>query len=260
MRVLCVDHEERSLNEAVVICRENPAVDAVVGLGSAAEVREWFKVNRADFVLIDVELPDKSGIDLAAELREMSPLLPIVFLAEDARLAYEAFRVYPQNYLLKPLTKAALEREINRCLLARSLRDVSHIEVKTFGNFEITVDGSALSFKRSRAKELLALLVDKLGSGISRAQAFTEMWEDREYDRKAQKYFDNILASLVETLREHNISEIIEIKSGRMRIRPELLDCDRYRFDMGDSEAISAYQGIYMYGYSWANWNGGFFD
>ena len=203
MRVLCVDHEERSLNEAVVICRENPAVDAVVGLGSAAEVLEWFKMNRADFALIDVELPDKSGIDLAAELREMSPLLPIVFLAEDARLAYEAFRVYPQNYLLKPLTKAALEREINRCLLARSLRDVSHIEVKTF---------------------------------------------------------DNILASLVETLREHNISEIIEIKSGRMRIRPELFDCDRYRFDMGDSEAISAYQGIYMYGYSWANWNGGFFD
>lgn len=203
MRVLCVDHEERSLNEAVVICRENPAVDAVVGLGSAAEVLEWFKMNRADFALIDVELPDKSGIDLAAELREMSPLPPIVFLAEDARLAYEAFRVYPQNYLLKPLTKAALEREINRCLLARSLRDVSHIEVKTF---------------------------------------------------------DNILASLVETLREHNISEIIEIKSGRMRIRPELFDCDRYRFDMGDSEAISAYQGIYMYGYSWANWNGGFFD
>ena len=105
MRVLCVDHEERSLNEAVAICRENPAVDAVVGLGSAAEVLEWFKMNRVDFALIDVELPDKSGIDLAAELREMSPLLPIVFLAEDARLAYEAFRVYPQNYLLKPRTR-----------------------------------------------------------------------------------------------------------------------------------------------------------
>ena len=131
MRVLCVDHEERSLNEAVVICRENPAVDAVVGLGSAAEVLEWFKMNRADFALIDVELPDMSGIDLAAELREMSPLLPIVFLAEDARLAYEAFRVYPQNYLLKPRTgDREQERGQGRRPGCRVLRPAPIKEVK----------------------------------------------------------------------------------------------------------------------------------
>ena len=47
-------------------------------------------------------------------------------------------RVLCVDHEERSLTKAALEREIIRCLLARSLHDVSHIEVKTFGNLEIT--------------------------------------------------------------------------------------------------------------------------
>ena len=256
MRVVCVDGNESELANTVALCREHPAINEVVGYTSAAEASARHAMDRVELVLLATDLPDGSGIELAAELRTNYPLLTIIFLSENADLAYEAYSVYPQNYLLKPLNGDMLEKEVKRCLLACSSYGMSHIEVQTFGNFEILVDGSAISFKRSKSKELLALLVDKRGSGIPRIQAFTAMWEDREYDRKGQKYFDKILSSLIETLREYKISEILEIKSGLMRIRPELLNCDRYRFDLGDSAAISAYQGDYMYGYSWATWSG----
>lgn len=260
MRVLCVDNDERAMKHTLALCGEHPAVDCANGFTDARSALEWTETNRVELALLDIGLPDMNGIELAAELRKSVAPLAIVFLAKDAAHALEAYRARPQNYLLKPLDRKTLNEEISFYLLHRPARELSHIEVQTFGNFEITVDGSAVAFKRARAKELLALLVDKQGAGVPREQAFVDMWEDREYDRKAQKYFDVILRSLRQTLRQYGISEIMEVKAGYMRIRPELLSCDRYRFTMGDSDAINAYQGIYMYGYSWASWNGGFLD
>ena len=259
MRVICADSDESGLQNTVGLCESHPAINEVNGFADASETLAWFKSNHADLALLSVELPGMNGLALAAELRKLQPSLSIVFLAEDARFALDAYSVRPQNYLLKPINKNTLEKEIDHYIFTRSMRDISHIEVSTFGNFEITVDGTAVAFKRAKAKELLALLVDRQGAGISRAQAFTDMWEDREFDRRAQKYFDNILLSLKATLKEYGISEIMEVKGGLMRIRPELLNCDRYRFDAGDSVMVEAYQGVYMYGYSWANWNGAFF-
>ena len=259
MRVVCVDGDERDCAAALALCEAHPAIDDAVGLRDARQALAWLKKESADLVLLDAELPDMSGLELARALREKYPRLALLFVTAHAQYALEAYAEHPQSYLLKPLTREALEREVNYFLLSRTQRDVAHIEVKTFGNFEITVDGSAVAFKRSRAKELLALLVDRQGAGIPRAQAFTEMWEDREYDRSAQKYFDNILASLRATLRAYRIGEILELRGGFMRIRPELIDCDRYRFTLGDAQAINEYQGVYMYGYSWANWNADFY-
>ena len=42
------------------------------------------------------------------------------------------------------------------------------------------------------------------------------------------------------------------MKGGFLRIRPELLDCDLYRFLKGDPEAVNAYRGEYMRDYPWA--------
>lgn len=260
MRILCVDGDEQALAHTAGLCRAYPGVDEMIAVRSAREAVEQIRMNRLDIVLLDTVLPDRDGLDLATELRNRQTTVALLFLTEDPRRALEAYAVHPQSYLLKPLDEKTLEREVNYYIMTQSLREVPHIEVKTFGNFEITVDGSALAFRRTKAKELLALLIDKQGGGISRMQAVTELWEDREYDRRSQKYFDNILSSLMATLREYNIGEVLELKSGLMRIRPELIDCDRYRFTMGDAATINAYQGIYMYGYSWASWNGGFFD
>ena len=56
-----------------------------------------------------------------------------------------------------------------------------------------------------------------------------------------------------DSLREYGISDIFEIKSGQMRILPEKLSCDLYRFIAGDADAVNSYRGEYMSGYSWAS-------
>ena len=43
------------------------------------------------------------------------------------------------------------------------------------------------------------------------------------------------------------------MKAGTMRVIPELLDCDLYRFFNGDESAVNEYRGVYMNAYSWAS-------
>ena len=143
--------------------------------------------------------------------------------------------------------------EVEYALSGRHTRRASHIQVRTFGNFDVFVDGKTVSFNRSKSKELLAYLVDRRGSSISRTEAFAILWEDSAYDRSMQKQLDVVIRSLRSTLQEYEIGEILEMKSGNMRVVPELIDCDLYRFFAGDAEAINEYRGEYMSAYSWAS-------
>ena len=52
---------------------------------------------------------------------------------------------------------------------------------------------------------------------------------------------------------EVGAESILEIKSGTMRINPEQMNCDLFRFCKGDVSAFNEYQGEYMNGYSWAS-------
>jgi DNA-binding SARP family transcriptional activator len=100
---------------------------------------------------------------------------------------------------------------------------------------------------------MLAYLVDRQGSSVTRAEISAILWEDRLYDRKQQKNLDVYIRSLKDTLSEYGISEIFEMQSGTLRIVPEAFTCDAYRFFAGDSDAVNAYRGEYMSSYSWAS-------
>ena len=130
--------------------------------------------------------------------------------------------------------------------------NLPRIRIKTFGNFEVFVDGDTISFHRQRAKEVLAYLVDRQGSGVSRAEIFAALYEDVDYDRSYQKQLDVIIRSLKDTLKENGISGLLDTKGGLLRIVPEMIDCDLYRFFEGDEEAKRSYRGEYMSNYSWA--------
>ena len=129
----------------------------------------------------------------------------------------------------------------------------SHILVRTFGEFDVWVDGKPVSFSRAKAKELLAYLIDRQGSSITRANAFATLWENGVYDRSMQKQLDVVIRSLKDTLRDYGIEEILEVHRGSLRIRPEMIDCDLYRFFEGDVDAVNSYRGEYMNAYSWAS-------
>ena len=66
------------------------------------------------------------------------------------------------------------------------------IVIRTFGYFDIFVDGETIPFSCKKAKELLALLVDRRGGFVTTGDAISYLWEDECTEKrikdKKEKY------------------------------------------------------------------------
>ncbi len=253
MKILCVDDEPLVLELTVSMCRDLAQKPEATGFTQASEALDWLRENTADIALLDINMPGMNGLALAARIKKLRPDTLIIFLTGHPQYAVDAFRLHASGYLLKPVAAEQLREEIDYAMAARRTQPppkTVHILAKTFGEFDLIVDGKNASFPRAKAKELLAYLIDRQGGSVTRAGAFSVLWEDADYDRRMQKQLDVIIRSLRKTLEDYGIGEIFELKQGVMRIVPEKLDCDLYRFFKGEVEAINAYRGEYMSSYS----------
>jgi len=68
-----------------------------------------------------------------------------------------------------------------------------------------------------------------------------------------QKQMDVVIRSLRDTLQKYGIGDLFELKNRTLRIRPELIECDLYRYLNNDKDAINAYFGEYMSQYTWTS-------
>ena len=253
MKIICVDDEHIVLNHTVTLCKALESKPEVIGFTKAKEALSHVKEQGADIAILDIDMPDMNGLTLATKIKEVCPDSSIIFLTGFSHYAADAFKMHASGYLLKPVSSEDIQNEIDYALSHKAVNmPEAHIAARTFGEFDLLIDGTPVAFSRSKAKELLAFLIDRNGAMITRAFAFAALYEDEPYDRPMQKQFDVIIRSLKDTLKENGISEIFEMKSGAMRVVPEKVDCDLYRLLKGDAAAVNAYRGEYMSSYPWA--------
>ena len=253
MKIICVDDERILMEDIVSLCLELPNITEAKGFTKPREALKWLKNNSADIALLDIDMPEINGLELAAAIKDVSPNTAIIFLTGYSRFAAEAFKLHASGYLLKPIDKKELKAEIDYAISQKAQRmPPSHIAARTFGEFELYVDGETVVFPRLKSKELLAFLIDKQGSSVTTKAIFAALFEDETYDRSKQKYLSIIISSMLNTLEKYGVSDIVERQRGVYRICPEKIDCDMYRFFEGDTQAINSYRGQYMNSYSWA--------
>lgn len=128
MRLLIVDDEPELVRVlALVLQREGYAVN---GAMTAAEATDKLGLNAYDLVLLDVNLPDGTGFELARAIRTQAlPLAGtprILMVTARGRMAdrVTGLDVGADDYLVKPFAVAELTARI-RALLRRDLRDAT---------------------------------------------------------------------------------------------------------------------------------------
>ena len=258
MRAICVDDEKLITDYVVSLCQGCPPLSEALGFTRARDALSWLQDNSADLALLDIDMPDMNGLTLAAEIKKGRPDTAIIFLTGYCEYAVDAFALRASGYLLKPVSKEKLAEEVAYALSGKRKVPKSHILARTFGSFDLFVDGELVTFRQAKCKELLAYLIDRQGGSATRGEIFSILWEDRIYDRPMQKQLDVIIRSLRDTLEERGVGEILEMKKGALRIRPELISCDAWRFFSGDADAVNAYRGEYMSAYAWGAETEGF--
>lgn len=98
----------------------------VITAGKAAQAIEMVTRQRPDAVIIDVRLPDMSGLDAFDRIAQIDPRLPVIIVTAYAttETAIEAMKRGAFEYLLKPIDLGELRSVVDKALLVSRLSRV----------------------------------------------------------------------------------------------------------------------------------------
>ena len=134
-----------------------------------------------------------------------------------------------------------------------SFGDDTHIRMtaRTFGLFDVYVDNKVIEFRNSKAKELLALCIDRCGETVSAKEAGEMLWEERVYDDNVSQLYRKAARELTRSLEQANVPELFVRGHGKCRINHKLIKCDYYTYLKGP-ELICPDPESYLQEYVWA--------
>lgn len=116
LRVLLVDDEELARLRLRGLVAECPAPKSVV-VGEAANATQalvWLAAHECDVLLLDVHMPGRDGLQLAAELNQRLRPPAVVFVTAHAEHALGAFELDAADYLTKPVRRERLQAALQR--------------------------------------------------------------------------------------------------------------------------------------------------
>jgi two-component system nitrogen regulation response regulator GlnG len=98
----------------------------VLSAGTAAEGLDLARDNRPDVIVLDVHLPDLSGLEALRRLRAVDARTPVIFITGrgTTETAIEAMKLGAYEYLLKPLELSQLRQVVERALAISRLMHV----------------------------------------------------------------------------------------------------------------------------------------
>ena len=153
-----------------------------------------------DLVILDINLPDGSGIDLCREIRKTSNV-PIIFLtANDMEIdIVTGLESGADDYITKPFSLAVLRARIN-AVVRRRQSDGNKFEEGDFSfdfdNMLFYADNVPVELSKTEQR-LLKLLVSNRGVTLSRDMLIDRVWTDG-----AEFVEENALSVTVKRLRK----------------------------------------------------------
>ncbi len=205
---------------------------------------------------LDIELPGIGGMELAKQIKAWSKEPKIVFVTGFSHYAAGAYSIHAEGYVVKPVTKEKIASELAHLFPPRSAGQM-RVRIQCFGNFEAFANGQPVRFSRSKAKELFAYLVHRRGAVCTTKEMAAVLFEDTPYDKRQLAYFQKIVQSMIAALSGVGAGDVLQKKYNGISVDVSKLDCDLYRFEAMEQDAIRAWHGEYMSQYSWAEYTAG---
>jgi two-component system, NtrC family, nitrogen regulation response regulator GlnG len=122
--LLVVDDEENVRYSFRYIFEEDGV--RVLSAGTAAEGLTLFREQHPDVVVLDLQLPDRSGLEVFDEIRRADPKRPVIFITAHGTTdaAIQAMKNGAFDYLVKPLNLERLSQLLSRAFEAARLMSV----------------------------------------------------------------------------------------------------------------------------------------
>ena len=198
MKYILIVEDDTALREGLITALQSDSL-TVHAAADLAEAHRILRERTFDLLLLDVNLPDGSGIELCREMTAVQDV-PVIFLTvRDAEIdEVTAFRAGACDYIKKPFSLTILQERIAAALRKRS---PNHIYEDSRFRFDFTelvfsADGVRVILSATEQK-LLSIFCNHKGQILERQTLVDKIWSCDSY------YIDeNALSVTVKRLRD----------------------------------------------------------
>jgi two-component system alkaline phosphatase synthesis response regulator PhoP len=188
MPIIALVEDESSLNELIKLNLELEGHTVLSFFNGQEALNNLQKILKTDLVILDVMLPQVSGLELCEKIRQSGDV-PILFLSAKSTTAdrIAGLKKGGTDYLVKPFDLEELLLKVS--ILLRSLKSSNQLNTleinkKTvdFDTFEVHDKNQQLiSVLTKKEIELLRLFASKIGQVVSRDEILDAVWGQDQF-------------------------------------------------------------------------------
>ena len=193
LRLLIVDDHEVVRRGLVALLARHAGFSVVAQAGTAAEAIEAARIHRPDLVIMDIRLPDGSGIEATREIRAEDPAIRVLMLTSypDEEAVFAAIIAGASGYLLKQIRGRDLIAALEAVGRGESLLDPAVTE-KVLDRIRRIATGTntdGLAQLTQQERKILLLVAEGQTNKEIAAEVFLS-------DKTVKNYVSSILAKL----------------------------------------------------------------
>ncbi|HEY4267664.1 MAG TPA: response regulator transcription factor [Galbitalea sp.] len=193
LRLLVVDDHEVVRQGLVALLGRRPGFEVVAQAGSVAESIEQAHVHQPDIVVMDVRLPDGSGVEACRAIRDELPGTKVIMLTSfpDDEAVLSAIVAGASGYLLKQIRARDLVAALEAVGRGESLLDPAVTErvLERVRRVAAGDDNDELSALTSQERKILLLVAEGKTNKEIAAEIFLS-------DKTVKNYVSSILSKL----------------------------------------------------------------
>ena len=126
LNILLVDDEPLALSRLQRLLGEIPDCEVVGEASGGREALAKYSSLKPDVLLLDINMPEIDGLQVAAELKQMQPRPAIIFCTAYDQHALEAFDQQALDYLVKPVRRGRLKLALEKARQYLGLQEGEH--------------------------------------------------------------------------------------------------------------------------------------
>lgn len=200
MRKLLLLEDDDALGQGIRLALQSPQADIAL-CRTLAEGRKALESASFDLLILDVNLPDGSGLELLREVRKTSAVPVLLLTANDLETdIVVGLESGADDYITKPFSLAVLRARVNAQLRRGAPSQTGAVQIDGFSfdfdRMEFYKNGSPVDLSKTEQK-LLRVLVENRGLTLSREKLLDRVWSDG-----AEFVDENALSVTVKRLRD----------------------------------------------------------
>jgi len=200
MKKILLVEDDTALGQGICLALNSESA-AVTHCEDLLQGRQALAAENFDLLILDVNLPDGSGLELLREVRQTSGLPIILLTANDMETdIVVGLETGADDYITKPFSLAVLRARVNAQLRRTASVQPSVVEIGDFAfdfqGMEFRKKGQSIDLSKTEQR-LLRLLVENRGRTLTRETLLDRVWTDG-----AEYVDENALSVAVKRLRD----------------------------------------------------------